>query len=114
MSLIYEKSKLFAISIVQLCQFLRNEKGEYVLSKQLLQSGTSIGANLAEAKYAISRNDFIAKQYIALKETSETIYWLELLHQTDYLTEVQFRTSYQKAEELRKLLSASTKSLQES
>ncbi|MBR0226937.1 MAG: four helix bundle protein [Clostridia bacterium] len=114
MSLIYDKSKQFAIHIVQLCKFLRDVKKEYVLSKQLLRSGTSIGANLAEAKYAISRNDFIAKQYIALKETSETLYWLELLYQTDYLTEEQYCDSIAKADELRKLLSASTKSLQES
>ena len=113
MSLIYEKSKLFSIQIVRLYQYLRDEQKEYVISKQLLRSGTSIGANLAEAKYAMSRNDFIAKQYIALKEVSETLYWLELLYQTDYLAEEQYYNLLQKAEELRKLLSSSTKSLQE-
>ena len=70
MSVTEEKSKSFAIRIVRLYQYLKDEKNEYVLSKQLLRSGTSVGANLSEAKYAISRNDFIAKQYIALKEVS--------------------------------------------
>ena len=112
MSVTEEKSKSFAIRIVRLYQYLKDEKNEYVLSKQLLRSGTSVGANLSEAKYAISRNDFIAKQYIALKEVSETLYWLELLFKTDYLTQEQYDSIYQDAEELRKLLSSSTKTLQ--
>ena len=112
MSVTEEKSKSFAIRIVRLYQYLKDEKNEYVLSKQLLRSDTSVGANLSEAKYAISRNDFIAKQYIALKEVSETLYWLELLFKTDYLTQEQYDSIYQDAEELRKLLSSSTKTLQ--
>ena len=112
MSVTEEKSKSFAIRIVRLYQYLKDEKNEYVLSKQLLRSGTSVGANLSEAKYAISRNDFIVKQYIALKEVSETLYWLELLFKTDYLTQEQYDSIYQDAEELRKLLSSSTKTLQ--
>ena len=112
MSVIEEKSKSFAIRIVRLYQYLKDEKNEYVLSKQLLRSGTSVGANLSEAKYAISRNDFITKQYIALKEVSETLYWLELLFKTDYLSQEQYDSIYQDAEELRKLLSSSTKTLQ--
>lgn len=112
MSITEEKSKSFAIRIVRLYQYLKDEKNEYVLSKQLLRSGTSVGANLSEAKYAISRNDFIAKQYIALKEVSETLYWLELLFKTDYLSQEQYDSIYQDAEELRKLLSSSTKTLQ--
>ena len=112
MSVTEEKSKSFAIRIVRLYQYLKDEKNEYVLSKQLLRSGTSVGANLSEAKYAISRNDFIAKQYIALKEVSETLYWLDLLFKTDYLTQEQYDSIYQDAEELRKLLSSSTKTLQ--
>ena len=113
LSLIEEKSKTFAIRIVRLYQYLRSEKKEHVLSKQLLRSGTSIGANLAEARYASSRNDFTAKQYIALKETSETIYWLDLLFQTDYLTREEYDSIFQDADELRKLLSSSTKSLRD-
>ena len=113
MSVASEKSESLAIRIVRLYQYLQDEKKEYVLSKQLLRSGTSIGANLAEAKYAISKNDFISKQYIALKEVSETLYWLKLLFKTDYLTEGQYDSLYQDAEEIRKLLSSSTKTLQD-
>ena len=87
-----DKSKEFAIRIVKLYQYLCEEKKEFILSKQLLRSGTSIGANLAESEYAISRNDFLSKIYIALKETSETLYWLELLKKTDYLTESQYES----------------------
>ena len=73
------KSKRFAVRIVRLYQYLCEEKREFVLSKQILRSGTSIGANLAEAECAISKKDFLSKIYIALKECSETLYWLELL-----------------------------------
>ncbi len=83
------------------------------MSKQLLRSGTSVGANLAEAEYAISRNDFLAKLYIALKETSETLYWLELLRKTDYLTENQYNSLFRDAEELRKMLSSAAKTIKD-
>ena len=73
------KSFCFAVRIVKLCKYLRNTQKEYVLSKQLLRSGTSIGANIAEAEQAQSRADFIAKMNIALKEAVETNYWLRLL-----------------------------------
>ena len=106
-----EKSKRFAVRIIRLYQYLCSEKKEYVISKQLLRSGTSIGANLAEAQCAISRSDFLSKIYIALKETSETMYWLELLYQTDYLTEEQYRSVNRDALELRKMLTASTKTM---
>ena len=105
------KSKHFAIRIVRLYAYLRDEKHEYVMSKQLLRCGTSIGANLAEAEYAISKSDFQSKAYIALKETAETIYWLELLHSTDYLTEMQFSSLHQDADEIRRILASSTKTL---
>lgn len=108
----YAKSKRFSIRIVRLYAFLR-EKKEYTLSKQLLKSGTSIGANLAEAECAISRADFLSKVYIALKETMETIYWLELLYETDYLTEEQFTSLHQDADELRKMLSSITKTIRD-
>jgi four helix bundle protein len=113
MSIINEKSKKFAIRIVRLYQFLRKEKREYVISKQLLRSGTSIGANLAEAVYAISRADFLAKITIALKEASETLYWLDLLHETGYLNENQFTSLKKDADELRKLLASSAKTIKE-
>ena len=107
------KSKRFAIRIVRLYQFLCDEKKEYVLSKQILRSGTSIGANLAEAEAASSRKDFQAKIYIALKECTETQYWLELLKETDYLTGGQFQSLNSDCEEIRKMLSSTTKTLNE-
>lgn len=107
------KSLAFAKRIVLLYQFLCEEKQEYVLSKQLLRSGTSIGANIAEAQYGSSRKDFLNKLYIALKESAETLYWLELLFSCDYLTAVEYQSLYQDCEELRKLLSAITKSLRD-
>ena len=109
MSLVSTKSKAFAVRIIKLYQYLCNEKKEFIISKQLLRSGTSIGANLAEADYAISRSDFLSKLYISLKEASETIYWLDLLFQTDYLTAEQYESIRNDAEELRKILSSSTK-----
>ena len=111
MSLVSEKAKKFAIRIVRLYQYLCAEKKEFVLSKQLLRSGTSVGANIAEANYGISRNDFLSKLYIALKETSETIYWLDLLYETDYLTSAQYTSIRSDAEELRKMLSSCTKTI---
>lgn len=105
------KSKRFAVRIVKLYKYLCEEKHEYVLSKQLLRSGTSIGANLAEAECAISKKDFLSKIYIALKECAETKYWLELLNETEYLTEEQFQSIFSDCEELRKMLSATTKTL---
>ena len=111
MSIIGEKSKRFAVHIIKLYQYLCREKKEYILSKQLLRSATSIGANMAEAEWAFGRKDFLAKIYIAFKETAETIYWLDLLCQTGYLTEAQYQFCYQEANELRKMLSATTKTM---
>ena len=108
------KSKTFAIRIVRLYQYLCSEKKEFVLSKQLLRSGTSIGANLAESECAISKKDFLAKIYIALKECAETLYWLELLRETDYLSVSEYNSIYADCEELRKMLSSTTKTLSES
>lgn len=89
---IEEKSFDFAVRIVNLYKHLTSEKKEFVLSKQLLRSGTSIGANVTEAQKAQSEADFTAKLYIALKEANETYYWLRLLHRTDYLTESEFKS----------------------
>ena len=111
MGIAKDKSKQFAIRIIRLYRYLCEEKGEYVLSKQLLRSGTSIGANLAEAECAFSRKDFLAKAYIALKEVAETKYWLELLVDTDYLSKAQFESLYADAEALSKMLAATTKTL---
>ena len=108
------KSKTFAIRIVRLYQYLCSEKKEFVLSKQLLRSGTSIGANLAESECAISKKDFLAKIYIALKECAETLYWLELLRETGYLSVSEYDSIHADCEELRKILSSTTKTLSES
>ena len=89
-NIIEAKSFSFAIRIVHLCKHLTEEKREFILSKQLLRSGTSIGANVAEAQKAQTKPDFNAKMNIALKEASETQYWLKLLYKTEYLTEKEF------------------------
>lgn len=91
---ILEESKAFAIRIIRLYNYLKDEKHVYVLSKQLLRSGTSIGANVRESVNAQSRMDFINKLNIALKEANETEYWLELLHETNYLNEDEFSSIY--------------------
>ena len=114
MGILNEKSKRFAVRIVRLYQYLCREKQEHVMSRQLLRCGTSIGANLAEAKCSISRNDFAAKTYIALKEAAETMYWLDLLHETEYLSDTAYLSIYHDAEEIRKMLSATTKTLRQS
>ena len=105
------KSKQFAVRIVNLYKYLCDEKKEYVLSKQILRSGTSIGANLAEGECAISKKDFLSKVYIALKECVETLYWLELLFDTEYLSEQEYKSLYNDCEELRKMLSSTTKTI---
>lgn len=105
------KSKKFAIRTIRLYKYLCEEKKEYVLSKQLLRSGTSIGANIAESECAISKKDFLAKIYIAFKEANETLYWLELLVETEYLTEQEYYSVKADCEEIKKMLSSSTKTL---
>ncbi len=105
-NVIEEKSFEFAVHIVKLCKYLREEKHEYVLSKQILRSGTSIGANVAESQQAQSRPDFVHKLNIALKEASETNYWIRLLKATDYLTEQEYRSVYLECQELEKLLTS--------
>ena len=103
------KSLSFAKRIVRAYQYLCEEKKEFVLSKQLLRCGTSIGANIAESQYGSSRKDFLNKLYIALKECAETLYWLELLASCNYLSESEYRSLYADCEELRKILSSITK-----
>ena len=101
-----QKSFRYAIRIVNLYKYLRGKKKEFVLSKQLLRSGTSIGANIAEAQQAQSRADFVAKLNIALKEAAETNYWLRLLCATDYLTDDEFRSVHDDCIEIEKMLTA--------
>ena len=103
------KSFRFAVRIVNLCRYLQDEKKEYILSKQLLRSGTSIGANVSESQQAQSRPDFVSKLNIALKESSETEYWLHLLHETEYLSDEQFRSIITDCDEVKSLLVAIVK-----
>ena len=100
------KSKAFAVRIIRLYQFLVNEKKEYTLSKQLLRSGTCIGANVKEAIRGFSKKDFRFKLGIALKEASESEYWLELLFETEYISEKQFQSLNEDCIELIKILTA--------
>lgn len=109
-SIAKEKSMAFSIRIVRLYQHLCSEHKEFVLSKQILRSGTSIGANITEAVYGSSRKDFTAKLRIALKECAETLYWLELLHACDFLPANLYESLSHDCEELRRILSASIKS----
>ena len=98
------KSKEFAVRIVRLYQFLTNSKKEFMLSRQLLRSGTSIGANVREAHNSQSKREFIAKMNIALKEAAESEYWIELLHETDYLNHQEYVDIRAVCGELNKLL----------
>ncbi|MFI3285723.1 MAG: four helix bundle protein [Rikenellaceae bacterium] len=103
-NIIADKSKSFAIRVIKLYQYLKSERQEYVLSKQLLRSGTSIGANVKEAIRGQTKADFISKMNIALKEASETEYWLELLFETEYIDKKQFDSIYSDNQEVLKLL----------
>jgi four helix bundle protein len=106
----YAKCYKFAVRIVKAYQFLSKEKGEFVLSKQLLRSGTGIGANVAEANGAISDADFSSKISIAYKECLETKYWLNLLNDTGYITEKMFSSLHDDADEIGKILFSILKS----
>ena len=110
-NVVAEKSKEFAVRIINLYKYLCAEKNEYVLSKQLLRSGTSIGANIYEGNDSISRAEFTAKLYISLKEARESLYWLDLLVETEYITKAQHNSLYTDCEELVKLLTAIIKTL---
>lgn len=108
-----EKSFRFSVRIVKLCRFLREAKKEFVMSKQLLRCGTSIGANVAESQQAQSRPDFTSKLNIALKEAVETDYWLRLLYETGYLTKAQFLSIISDCDELEKMLVSIVKTTKE-
>lgn len=104
------KSKKFAIRIINLYKYLISEKKEYVMSRQILKSGTSIGANIKEGEFAQSSLDFISKMSIAFKEAGETEYWLELLSETDYIAVDQYDSLKSDCKELIKLLTSIIKS----
>ena len=112
-NLIASKSKKFAVRIVKLYQYLDIEKREYVLSKQMLRSGTSIGANVHEALQGQSKADFTAKMSIALKEANETEYWLELLRETDYLSDEEYESIQRDCGEVARLLTSIVKTSRE-
>jgi four helix bundle protein len=109
-NVVKNKSFAFAVRVVKLYQFLCDQKKEYILSKQLLRSGTSVGAMVREAEHAETKNDFKHKMGIAQKEINETIYWLELLKDTEYLTAEQFESINNDAVEIIKLITAILKS----
>ena len=110
-TLLEEKSFLFATRVIKLSKYLTVNHREYILSKQILRSGTSIGALIRESKYAQSKADFLHKQMIALKEANETDYWLELLKSSEYISVKMYHSLKPDIIELLKLLIASTKTI---
>ena len=112
-SILLSKSLHFAARIVKLYQYLSKEKHESVISKQIIRSGTSIGANANEAVYGVSKSDFIAKLQISLKETAETEYWLKLLVLSDYLTKQEGKPLIDDCLELKRILIATLKTAKE-
>ena len=110
-NVIRQKSYDFAIRIIRLCKYLRETKQEYVLAKQILRSGTSVGANVEEAISGQSDKDFLNKLSIAYKEARETSYWLRLLHDTEYLEPTEFKSLHKDIEEILKILGSIQKTI---
>lgn len=108
-SLLYSKSMAFAVRCVRFYKYLTDEKKEYIISKQLLRSGTSIGANIREGRFAQSESDFINKLSIALKEAEETQYWVELLFNADIISENEFKSIHDDSGEMVALLLSTIK-----
>ena len=108
-NIIKDKTKNFALRIIKLYKYLVSEKKEQVLSKQILKSGTSIGANVKEGIVAYSKPDFYSKMSIALKEANETEYWLELLHESDYIENEAVESIYNDCKEIIKILMSISK-----
>ena len=106
-SIMLDKAKALAISIVKMCRSIKETKRESVLTNQLLRAGTSIGANIHESKYAQSSADFISKMHIALKECYETEYWLELLFETGYIEEAEYKPLQNDCGAIRRMLISS-------
>ncbi len=105
-NIINEKSFAFAVRYVKMAQHLQDTKKEFIMSKQLLRCGTSVGANVREAQYGESKKDFIHKLAIAQKECNESLYWVELLYATSYLTEKEYQSIQMDLEELLKILTS--------
>ena len=112
-NIVREKSYNFALDIIEICRKMQTQN-EYVLSKQLLRSGTSIGANVSEASAAQSRKDFVAKMAISSKEARETLYWLQLLKDSKLFDDIDFSSAIARCEELIKILTSIVKTAQES
>jgi len=108
-----DKSFAFALRTIRLGKYLKDEHKEYILSKQVLRSGTAIGALIAEGKYAQSKADFLHKLSIALKEASETEYWIRLLKESNYIDDKMFVSLYKDLDEILRLLIASTKTIKQ-
>jgi four helix bundle protein len=108
-NIVATKSYAFALRVIKLYKYLVSEKKEFVLSKQILRSGTSVGANIKEAEHAQSKNDFLHKMNIALKEANETEYWLMLLKDSEYISADSFNSIYPDSVELIKLLASIVK-----
>ena len=106
MNVVAQKSKAFAVRIVRMSRHMQQIENEFVLSKQILRSGTSIGANVYEATQAFTHADFAHKMSIALKESVETEYWLEILFETEFLSKAEFQSMYNDNKELTRLLTA--------
>jgi four helix bundle protein len=103
-NIVFIKSKKFALRIIKLYKHLSDNKKEFVLSKQLLRCGTSIGANISEAVNSMSKKEFIAKMNISLKESAETEYWLELLRDSEYITKAEYESINNDCSEIKSLL----------
>lgn len=112
-NVVKDKSFAFAVRVVRLCKLLVSDKQEFVLAKQLLRSGTAVGALVREAEHAESKPDFIHKMAIAQKECNETLYWLELLKETEYLNFQEFESINNDATELIKLITSIIKTSKE-
>ena len=108
-NIIVERSKAFALRIIKLRYFLIKEKKEYIMSEQVFRCGTSVGANVKEAIRGQSKPDFCAKMNIALKEASEAEYWLELLHESNFIADNAFESLYSDCQEILKILVSITK-----
>lgn len=113
-SILKKKSYLFAVEIVKLSQYLQKEKKEFILSKQIMRSGTAVGALIREAEFAESKADFKHKMYISLKEANETKYWLSLLKDTFYIEENQYSNLFISCKELVAMLVSTIKTLKKS
>ena len=106
-NILIDKSINFAARIIKLAKFLEESKKEHIISKQIIRSGTSIGANINEAQYGQSKPDFIAKLHIALKETAESEYWLHLLSKSDYIDDKMYNSLLEDCLEIKKILISS-------